>query len=66
MVDKTSVGQSNSKSTCAFPQGLNDSVKAKFIEENPDVLIMTSPSFFSQFTLSYSHSAGGRFNGEAW
>ncbi|KAG2259401.1 hypothetical protein Bca52824_078695 [Brassica carinata] len=28
-----------------------DSVKAKFIEESPDTLIMTSPSFFSQFTL---------------
>ncbi|RID42925.1 hypothetical protein BRARA_J02778 [Brassica rapa] len=28
-----------------------DSVKAKFIEESPDTLIMTSPYFFSQFTL---------------
>ena len=50
-VDERSVGQSKAKSTCAFLQELNDSVKAKFVEESPDALIMTSPSFFSQFTL---------------
>ncbi|KAH0916800.1 hypothetical protein HID58_031246, partial [Brassica napus] len=51
MVDERSVGQSKAKSTCAFLQELNDSVKAKFIEESPDTLIVTNPSFFSQFTL---------------
>uniref|UniRef100_A0A1J3DVB5 NEDD8-activating enzyme E1 regulatory subunit n=1 Tax=Noccaea caerulescens TaxID=107243 RepID=A0A1J3DVB5_NOCCA len=51
MVDETSVGQSKAKSACAFLQELNDAVKAKFIEENPDTLITTNPSFFSQFTL---------------
>ncbi|KAF3493697.1 hypothetical protein DY000_02054408 [Brassica cretica] len=50
-LDERSVGQSKAKSTCEFLQELNDSVKAKFIEESPDTLIMTSPSFFSQFTL---------------
>lgn len=50
-MDETSVGQSKAKSACAFLQELNDAVKAKFIEENPDTLIMTNPSFFSQFTL---------------
>ena len=50
-VDEASVGQSKAKSACAFLQELNDSVKAKFIEENPDTLIMTNPSFFSHFTL---------------
>ncbi|KAG7595897.1 unnamed protein product [Arabidopsis thaliana] len=51
MVDAKSVGQSKAKSVCAFLQELNDSVNAKFIEENPDTLITTNPSFFSQFTL---------------
>ncbi|CAA7049551.1 unnamed protein product [Microthlaspi erraticum] len=51
MVDEKSVGQSKAKCTCAFLQELNDAVKANFIEENPDSLIMTNPSFFSQFTL---------------
>ncbi|XP_010475191.1 PREDICTED: NEDD8-activating enzyme E1 regulatory subunit AXR1 [Camelina sativa] len=51
MVDLKSVGQSKAKSVCAFLQELNDAVKAKFIEENPDTLITTNPSFFSQFTL---------------
>ncbi|CAN6894887.1 unnamed protein product, partial [Brassica oleracea] len=50
-VDERSVGQSKAKSTCEFLQELNDSVKAKLIEESPDTLIMTSPPFFSQFTL---------------
>lgn len=50
-VDEKSVGQSKAKCTCAFLQELNDAVKANFIEENPDSLIMTNPSFFSQFTL---------------
>lgn len=50
-MDETSVGQSKAKSACAFLQELNDAVKAKFIEENPDTLIITNPSFFSQFTL---------------
>ncbi|KAG5374878.1 hypothetical protein IGI04_039474 [Brassica rapa subsp. trilocularis] len=51
MVDEGSVGQSKAKSVCAFLQELNDSVKAKFIEEDPDTLIITNPSFFSHFTL---------------
>ncbi|CAF2114537.1 unnamed protein product, partial [Brassica oleracea] len=37
--------------SAGFSLGGYDSVKAKFIEESPDTLIMTSPSFFSQFTL---------------
>ncbi|KAF3443685.1 hypothetical protein FNV43_RR13375 [Rhamnella rubrinervis] len=51
MVDKSSVGQSKAKCVCAFLQELNDAVKAKFIEEYPEALIETNPSFFSQFTL---------------
>ncbi|KAL7000094.1 NEDD8-activating enzyme E1 regulatory subunit axr1 [Sarracenia purpurea var. burkii] len=51
MVDESSVGQSKAKSVCAFLQELNDAVKAKFIEEYPEALIETNPSFFSQFTL---------------
>uniref|UniRef100_A0A2N9I6X7 NEDD8-activating enzyme E1 regulatory subunit n=1 Tax=Fagus sylvatica TaxID=28930 RepID=A0A2N9I6X7_FAGSY len=51
MVDKSSVGQSKAKCVCAFLQELNDAVKAKFIEEYPETLIATNPSFFSQFTL---------------
>ncbi|KAB1201968.1 NEDD8-activating enzyme E1 regulatory subunit [Morella rubra] len=51
MVDESSVGQSKAKCVCAFLQELNDAVKAKFIEEYPEALIETTPSFFSQFTL---------------
>ncbi|XP_060672201.1 NEDD8-activating enzyme E1 regulatory subunit AXR1 isoform X2 [Ziziphus jujuba] len=51
MVDESSVGQSKAKCVCAFLQELNDAVKAKFIEEYPEALIETNPSFFSQFTL---------------
>ncbi|XP_057506691.1 NEDD8-activating enzyme E1 regulatory subunit AXR1-like isoform X1 [Actinidia eriantha] len=51
MVDESSVGQSKARSVCAFLQELNDAVKAKFIEEYPEALIETNPSFFSQFTL---------------
>ncbi|KAK4386251.1 NEDD8-activating enzyme E1 regulatory subunit AXR1 [Sesamum angolense] len=51
MVDESSVGQSKAKTVCAFLQELNDAVKAKFIEEYPEALIESNPSFFSQFTL---------------
>lgn len=51
MVDESCVGQSKAKCVCSFLQELNDAVKAKFIEENPEELIKTNPSFFSQFTL---------------
>ncbi|KAM5552058.1 hypothetical protein ABKV19_026761 [Rosa sericea] len=51
MVDESSVGQSKAKCVCQFLQEVNDAVKAKFIEEYPEALIQTNPSFFSQFTL---------------
>lgn len=51
LVDESSVGQSKAKTVCAFLQELNDAVKAKFIEEYPEKLIESNPSFFSQFTL---------------
>ncbi|KAK2649758.1 hypothetical protein Ddye_017247 [Dipteronia dyeriana] len=51
MLDESCVGESKAKSVCAFLQELNDAVKAKFIEEYPETLIKTNPSFFSQFTL---------------
>lgn len=51
VVDESSVGQSKAKCVCSFLQELNDAVKAKFIEEYPQELIETNPSFFSQFTL---------------
>ncbi|KAI5565578.1 hypothetical protein BDE02_14G131500 [Populus trichocarpa] len=51
MVDESCVGQSKAKCVCTFLQELNDAVKAKFIEEYPEALIGSNPSFFSQFTL---------------
>ncbi|WJX49919.1 NEDD8-activating enzyme E1 regulatory subunit axr1, variant 2 [Trifolium repens] len=51
LVDQSSLGQSKAKCVCSFLQELNDAVKAKFVEEYPDALIETNPSFFSQFTL---------------
>lgn len=51
LVDESCIGQSKAKCVCSFLQELNDAVKAKFIEENPEELIKTNPSFFSQFTL---------------
>lgn len=50
-MDKKSVGESKAKTVCAFLQELNDAVRANFVQENPDSLILTDPSFFSQFTL---------------
>lgn len=50
-MDKNSVGESKAKTVCAFLQELNDAVKANFVEDNPDSLILSDPSFFSQFTL---------------
>lgn len=51
MVDESCVGQSKAKCVCTFLQELNDAVKAKFIEEYPEALVDSNPSFFSQFTL---------------
>ncbi|PIA57858.1 hypothetical protein AQUCO_00500049v1 [Aquilegia coerulea] len=51
MLDESSLGQSKAKCVCAFLQELNDAVKARFVEESPEALIETNPSFFSQFTL---------------
>lgn len=51
LVDEASLGESKAKIVCSFLQELNDAVKAKYIEEYPDKLIETNPSFFSQFTL---------------
>lgn len=51
MLDEKSLGQSKAKCVCAFLQELNDAVKAKFVEESPETLIESAPSFFTQFTL---------------
>lgn len=51
MLDDGSLGQSKAKCACSFLQELNDAVKAKFVEESPETLIETNPSFFAQFTL---------------
>ncbi|ERN17375.1 NEDD8-activating enzyme E1 regulatory subunit AXR1 isoform X2 [Amborella trichopoda] len=51
MVDLQSIAQSKAKCVCAFLQELNDSVRAKFVEESPEALIDTNPAFFQQFTL---------------
>ncbi|KEH29679.1 NEDD8-activating enzyme E1 regulatory subunit-like protein [Medicago truncatula] len=51
LVDEASLGEPKAKIVCSFLQELNDAVKAKYIEEYPDKLIETNPSFFSQFTL---------------
>ncbi|KAF9669526.1 hypothetical protein SADUNF_Sadunf14G0116700 [Salix dunnii] len=47
----TVIDGSKAKCVCTFLQELNDAVKAKFIEEYPEALIGSNPSFFSQFTL---------------
>nr|XP_007133324.1 hypothetical protein PHAVU_011G170100g [Phaseolus vulgaris]ESW05318.1 hypothetical protein PHAVU_011G170100g [Phaseolus vulgaris] len=54
VVDEASLGKSKAKCVCSFLQELNDAVKAKFVEESPETLIETNPSFFSQFTLGVS------------
>ncbi|CAJ1979051.1 unnamed protein product [Sphenostylis stenocarpa] len=51
LVDESSLGKSKARCVCSFLQELNDAVKAKFVEESPETLIETNPSFFSQFTL---------------
>lgn len=51
LLDESCLGQSKAKSVCAFLQELNDAVKVKYVEESPNTLIETSPSFFEKFTL---------------
>lgn len=58
LVDGTSLGESKAKCVSAFLQELNDAVKAKFIEEFPEKLIESNPSFFSQFTLVIATQVG--------
>ncbi|XP_004515094.1 NEDD8-activating enzyme E1 regulatory subunit AXR1-like [Cicer arietinum] len=58
LVDESFLGQSKAKCVCSFLQELNDAVKAKFVEEYPDALIETNPSFFSQFTLVVATQLG--------
>lgn len=50
-VDWESMGQSKAKSVCALLQELNESVVAKFVEESPEALLKSNPTFFAQFTL---------------
>ncbi|KAH7424562.1 hypothetical protein KP509_11G013600 [Ceratopteris richardii] len=50
-VDWESIGLSKAKTVCNFLQELNDTVKAKFLEESPETIINVNPDFFSQFTL---------------
>ncbi|KAL5726809.1 NEDD8-activating enzyme E1 regulatory subunit axr1 [Ranunculus cassubicifolius] len=51
MLDESSIGKSKANCVSAFLQELNDAVKTTFVEESPEALINTNPSFFSQFTL---------------
>lgn len=62
LVDGSSVGQSKAECVCTFLQELNDAVKSKFIEEYPEALINTNPSFFSQFTLVIATQVYFRIN----
>ncbi|KAL8142144.1 hypothetical protein V2J09_015176 [Rumex salicifolius] len=58
MVEESALGESKAKCVCTLLQELNDAVKAKFIEEYPEKLIETNPSFFSQFTLVIATQLG--------
>lgn len=50
-VDWESMGQSKAKSVCGLLQELNEYVSAKFVEESPETLLESNPTFFAQFTL---------------
>ena len=71
VVDEASLGKSKAKCVCSFLQELNDAVKAKFVEESPETLIETNPSFFSQFTLVVAtqvcyYTADNSYDPNAW
>ena len=50
-VELSNLGESKAKAVSALLHELNDSVKAKFVEESPDTLIETNPKFFSSFSV---------------
>ncbi|KAJ7522995.1 hypothetical protein O6H91_18G033900 [Diphasiastrum complanatum] len=51
LVSWENLGQSKARSVCALLQELNESVGAKFVEESPEALLDSNPSFFASFTL---------------
>lgn len=51
LVDEGGLGQPRARVVCTLLQELNDSVTAKFVEEDPSALISANPQFFTKFTL---------------
>jgi amyloid beta precursor protein binding protein 1 len=51
MVDLESLGTPKAKCVCAHLNELNEAVSGSFVEDKPEYLIESNPSFFDNFTL---------------
>ncbi|OAE19011.1 hypothetical protein AXG93_2839s1060 [Marchantia polymorpha subsp. ruderalis] len=51
LIEWDSVGRRKASAVCSVLHEMNESVEAKFVEESPEALIESNPSFFGQFTL---------------
>eukprot|EP00850_Spirogloea_muscicola_P023917 SM000406S15600 [mRNA] locus=s406:33423:37590:- [translate_table: standard] len=58
LVDMSNLHQSRAKCVSALLQELNESVEAKFVEEYPEALIESNPSFFADFSLVIATQIG--------
>ncbi|KAG1678526.1 hypothetical protein FOA52_014560 [Chlamydomonas sp. UWO 241] len=51
MVDEASLGEPRAKMVTGLLQEMNDSVSGSFVEEAPETLLASNPSFFADFSL---------------
>eukprot|EP00854_Cymbomonas_tetramitiformis_P014980 gene14980-17708_t len=51
MLDADNLGQTKAKCVCGHLKELNESVNGSFVDEKPETLIESNPSFFTSFTL---------------
>jgi amyloid beta precursor protein binding protein 1 len=58
MVDASSLGEPRAKIVTEFVKELNDSVAGSYVEEVPEALLETNPTFFSQFTVVIATQVG--------
>lgn len=58
MLDADSLGQPKAKCVCGHLKELNESVNGSFVDEKPETLIESNPSFFTSFTLIIATQLG--------
>ena len=58
LVEGTSLGEPRAKVVTELLQELNESVAGSYVEEAPEMLLASNPSFFSDFTLVIATQVG--------